>query len=104
MFYDVLVNLCRTSCQTAFLMPQLKKNLQLVTVTQKLQRKNLNKGALRMKATCMVMDDEKLDFNKLMSDLRVENGRYSKCQLVTSMNEEGARINSSYMKEVDFNE
>jgi hypothetical protein len=57
-----------------------------------------------MKATCMVMDDKKLDFNRLMADLRVEDGRYSKCQLVVSMFEESARINSSYMKEVDFND
>jgi hypothetical protein len=92
MFYDVLINLCRAACQTSFLMPQLKANLRVVNATSKFSGKNVSKGTVRMRATCMVLDDNTLDFNKLMADLRLEGGKYSSSQLVTTMNEEGERI------------
>jgi hypothetical protein len=67
-----------------------------------LKGKNLSKQVLKMKATGMIMDDHQLDFNKLITSLKVEGGKYSKVELVERINEESTIICQKYMKDVDF--
>jgi hypothetical protein len=67
-----------------------------------LKGKNLSKQVLKMRATGMIMDDHQLDFNKLISSLKTEGGKYSKVELVERINEESSIISQKYMKDVDF--